>query len=87
MKLKEAIRKIERLESEEIEPVIISSDDPKKIEELMQENRQLKQRVEQLDNKVKMEFTQSLDRPSPVKEVQIESPEKDEMIKELSQQI
>lgn len=70
-------------------------DDPEKIEALVQENRQLKMRVEQLDEKVKAGFVQNLEsNPSPVKPdaappkvITKDSPEKDQIIQELSQQI
>ena len=72
--------------------MIISGDDPEKLGALVQENRQLKMRVEQLDEKVKAGFVQSLENnPSPVKPdaapqkvIVKESPEKDQIIQELS---
>ena len=60
IKLKEALRKIEKLDSQEHEPMVISGDDSEKIELLVQENKQLKMRVEQLDEKVKAGFVQNL---------------------------
>jgi hypothetical protein len=81
LKLKEALRKIEKLEAIE-EPQLLADNDSEKMEALVKENKHLRLRVEQLDEKVKAGFVSSLENRQSQP-----NPEKDKIIAQLTNQI